>query len=42
MAFQTEDFDYPVPRDAILKELCHHLRPDMHRFAFVRRFDASN
>ena len=42
MAFQVEDFDYPVPGDAIMKELCHHVRLGMHRSAFVRRFYGFN
>ena len=42
MAFQIEDFDYSIPRDAISKELCHHLRPDMHGVAFVRRLYGFN
>ena len=39
MAFQIKDFDQPVPRDAISKELYDDLSPDMHGLAFVRRFD---
>jgi hypothetical protein len=39
VAFQIKDFDQPVPRYAISKELYHDLSPDMHGIAFVCCFD---